>query len=139
MESITITIDDEVYRVASEEAARRRRSLSELAQEFIEWMSVKWAASMQLGSQEAETPREEFRRFLAELDSISVNDGDSVGPLRRQEQPGLESRPAPEAEELQKKREAFTQFFADLNVQPRQSGPSVGPLNREEIYQRGIC
>lgn len=60
MKSITITIDDEVYRAASEEAARLRKPLSELVREFIERISRKGAASGQLGSEEAGKAREEL-------------------------------------------------------------------------------
>jgi predicted CopG family antitoxin len=85
MKSITITIDDEVYCAASEEAARLRKSLSELVQEFIERISRKDAASGQLGSEEAGKANEEFARFLDELDARPLKDGPSVGPLNREE------------------------------------------------------
>jgi predicted CopG family antitoxin len=137
MKSITITIDDEVYRAASEEAARLRKSLSELAQEFIERMSRKGADSGQLESEEAGKAREEFNQFLAELNAQPRQEGPSVGPLNREEshQRGAQSAEQAEAEA---NRAAFLEQLHRLVEEARErdrdkKGRFV-PLTREEIY-----
>jgi predicted CopG family antitoxin len=124
MKSITISIDDEVYRAASEEAARRRKSLSELAQEFIERIGRMGATSGQFESDEAGKARREMKRFFAELNSQPRQEGASVGPLNREElyqrgaEPESES-PAPETaedENFRKRREDLSRFFAGLKA-----------------------
>lgn len=119
MKTITVSVEDEVYRAAAEAAAQRQRSLIALVQEFIERMGRLGEASGQAESEEARKAREEFARFLAELSTQS----DANEALTEKEQ---------------KRREEFVRFLAELNARPLKDGPSVGPLNREELYQRGI-
>ncbi|MGH9832329.1 MAG: hypothetical protein ACREBD_13955 [Blastocatellia bacterium] len=137
MKSITITIDDEVYRAASEEAARLRKSLSELAQEFIERISRKGAASGQLGSEEAGKAREELNQFFAELNAQPRREGPSIGPLNREE---LYQRGAQSAEqvEAEAKRAAFLEqlhrLVEEARDRDRDKKGRLVPLTREEIY-----
>lgn len=137
MKSITITIDDEVYRAASEEAARLRKSLSELAQEFIERMSRKGADSDQLESEEAGKAREDLNQFLAELNAQPRQEGPSVGPLNREElyQRGVQSA---EQAEAGANRAAFLEQLYRLVEEARErnrdkKGPLV-LLTRKEWY-----
>lgn len=137
MKNITITIDDEVYRAASEEAARLRKSLSELVQEFIERMSRKGAASGPLGSEEAGKAREEFNQFFAESNAQPRQEGPSVGPLNREElyQRGAQSAEQAEAEA---QRAAFLEqlhrLVEEARERDRDKKGRLVPLTREEIY-----
>jgi predicted CopG family antitoxin len=137
MKSITITIDDEVYRAASEEAARRRKSLSELMQEFIERISRRDAAAERLGSEEAGKAREELKQFFAELNAQPRQEGPSVGPLNREE---LYRRGTQSAEhaEAGAERAAFLeelhQLVEEARERDRDKKGRLVPLTREEIY-----
>jgi hypothetical protein len=144
---VTLYIDDTVYHEAVAAAAGKGITLAEFIEEALRLMldraTLKTSEMTEEGS---DLQREEFARFLDELDAKPLKDGPSVGPLNREElyQRGTQAEPkspvAPETaedENFRKRREDLARFFAELNGQPRQEGPSVGPLNREELYQRG--
>lgn len=98
MKEITITIDDDVYRAASEAAARQRKSLSELVREFL----TRLRTEPEPNGSPVTTPEspltadtatdeelrkrdEELARFFDELNARPLQDGPSVGPLNREE------------------------------------------------------
>jgi predicted CopG family antitoxin len=130
MKNITITIDDEVYRAASEEAARLRKSLSELVQELLMRLRADQALSRGEAQAEPESPaataaaededfrkrREDLAQFFAGLKARRAA-GQSEGEVRRAEL--LERLQTLVEEALE--RDRFKQ------------GPLV-PLTREEIY-----
>ena len=142
MKNITVDVDDDVYRAACEEAARRQLSLSALVQELLE--------NLQPGgqNQDDETASARRRARLEELYAqAGIRDASktgSAGPVSREELYGdgrdKKSPTATEAESEEERQEPeeFAQFLAELNALPREEGPSVGPLNREELYERGV-
>lgn len=153
MKDITISIDDDVYRAASEEAARQRKSLGELVQELLTRLRTERQQNGSSTQAEPELPAVADREALAEqlnrlAEAARERDRDKKGPLfvgtRKDWYAGFGyvPEPQPTAEEIEReereRREELAQFFAELNAQPREDGPSVGPLNREELYQRGI-
>ncbi|GEM_PF-735033 len=143
----TLQIDDAIYREAKAAAERNGVTLMEFIEDALRL--VLGRATLKAGEmtkEESGLQREEFARFLDELDARPWKDGPSIRPLNREElyQRGTQAEPespvAPETvedENFRKRREDLARFFAELNAQPRQKGPSVGPLNREELYQRG--
>jgi predicted CopG family antitoxin len=137
MKSITITIEDDVYRAATEEAARQRKSLSELVQELIERISGKGAASELSGSEEEREAREEFDQFFAELNAQPSQEGPSVGPLNREELHQRGSQSAEQAE-AEAKRAAFLEqlhrLVEEARERDRDKEGRLVPLTREVIY-----
>ena len=93
MKEITISIDEDVYRVALAIAARQRISLNALVQEVLTRLRA------ESGLPESEFPtepqaediadkrerREEIAQFFANLNAQPRQDGPSVGPLNREE------------------------------------------------------
>ncbi len=144
----TLQIDDAIYREAKAAAERKGVTLMEFIEEALRLMLGR--ATLKTGEmteEESGLQREEFARFLDELDARPLKDGPSIGPLNREEfyqretQAEPESSVAPETaedENFRKRRERLARFFDALNACPREEGPSVGPLNREELYERGV-
>lgn len=81
MKNITVSVDDELYRDARAEAARRRKSLSALVREYL--------AGLRQGSAKPTSKKKkkidpELEKLWALADSKPARPG-SVGPLNREE------------------------------------------------------
>ncbi len=130
MKSITISIDDEVYRAASEEAARRRKSLGELVQEFLARLRTEQALNGRDATAEPEP-------------SIATNSAEDEAFRKRREDlaeffAGLKAKQAAESREDEAKRVELLERMQTLVEQSLErdrykKGPLV-PLTREEIY-----
>lgn len=157
MKNITISIDDEVYRAASEEAARLRKSLSELVQEFLTRLRAEREQNGSSAQAAPELPaamesdengeqrksRESLAQFFAELNTRPLTDGPSVGPLNREElyergkrlEPELPVATDVEEEEFRKRREDLTEFFAALKAK-HEAGQSEDKVKQAERLER---
>lgn len=152
MKNITISIDDEVYRAANEEAARRRKSLGELVQEFLARLRTEQGLNGREAQTEPESPaatdaaedealreqRESLAQFFDELNARPLKEGPSVGPLNREElyQRGTQTEAESAADEA--KRAEFLmqlqQLFDQADERDRLKEGRLVPLTREEIY-----
>jgi predicted CopG family antitoxin len=130
MKDITISIDEDVYRAASEEAARQRKSLSELVRDFLMRLQTE---RMQYGAEAIartescaemkSTEDEEFSRRQTELAEFFAR-------LRSVQVKEPESEAAQRAELLLRLQPLMEQA---LERDRYKEGPLV-PLTREEIY-----
>lgn len=77
MKNITVSVDDDLYREARVEAARRHKSLSELVCEFL-------ASLRKNEPKQAAAIDPELEKLWALADSKPARPG-SVGPLNREE------------------------------------------------------
>ena len=78
MKHIAVSVDDELYREARVEAARRRKSLSALVREYLEGLRKK-----DRKKDDAVDP--ELEKLWAMSDRKHRNRRGSVGPLNREE------------------------------------------------------
>ncbi len=131
MKSITITIDDEVYRVASEEAARQRKSLGELVQVFLMGLRADRALSGREAQSKPEAPAattggdedEEFKKRRENL-------AEFFAALKARRAAGQSENEVKHAELLER-----LQALAEQSLErDRFKKEPLVPLTREEIY-----
>ena len=79
MKNITVSVDDEIYQAAREEAARRRKSLSALVREFFASLKTGEATPIGKGKRDPD-----LAALFAMADARPRQPG-SVGPLNREE------------------------------------------------------
>lgn len=151
MKDITISLDDEVYRAASAEAVRLRKSLSELVQELLTKLRAEQESGEQAARAEPELRaapsaedeelskgRENLAGFFAESNASALNGGSAVEPLHREEldrsMTQAETRVAPAEGQRAEFLARLQQLFAQADERDRLKKDPLIPLTREEIY-----
>ena len=152
MKDITISIDDEVYRAVSAEAARLRKSLSELVQELLTRLRTELepnrnavsitpesAVRADAGTDEEQGKKSEaLARFFDELNARPRKDGPSVGTLNREELYQRGTQTEAESAVGEAKRAEFLaqlqQLFDQADERDRLKEGRLVPFTREEIY-----
>ena len=130
MKTLTLTVADDLYQQASQKATELDTSLRDVVQDLLAQWTTSGTAEPQVA---ADTQRrEEFLRFLDELNAKLRQPGPSVGPLNREELYQREQR----AE--QNGRVALVAqlelLFAEADARDHDKKGSAGPFSRKELY-----
>jgi len=135
----TLQIDDAIYREAKAAAERKGVTLMEFIEEALRLMLGR--ATLKTGEMtegESGLQREEFARFLDELDARPLKDGPSIGPLNREEFYQRGAQAEAETSQDDAKRAAFLErlqrLFDQADERDRLKENSVRPFTREELY-----